>query len=78
MTIYNALDPVAPLEVDESKVKDNKRPQAATFKFLQACLRDLQFPAEDCFIISDLYGDDTTGFVKVCHKKSSRILRVLC
>ena len=65
MTIYNALNPAVPLVVDESKVKDVKRPQAATFKFLQACLRELRFPAEECFIISDLYGDDTTGFVKV-------------
>lgn len=65
MNIYNALLPAVPLEVDETRVKDVKRPQAATFKFLQACIRDLRFPSEDCFIISDLYGDDTTGFVKV-------------
>lgn len=65
MTIYNALNPPVRLEVDETKVKDVKRPQAATFKFLQACLKDLGFASEECFIISDLYGDDTTGFVKV-------------
>lgn len=76
MTLYNALNPAEPLYVDESKVRDVKRPQAATFKFLQACIRDLRFPSEDCFIISDLYGDDTTGFVKVA-SVVNRVLDVL-
>jgi cell division control protein 24 len=65
MAIYNALKPRTRLEIDETKVTEKKRPQAATFKFLQACLTELKFPAEECFIITDLYGDDTTGFVKV-------------
>ncbi|MBE7179820.1 MAG: hypothetical protein INR71_01210, partial [Terriglobus roseus] len=34
MTIYNALNPRVRLEIDETKVKDIKRPQAATMKFL--------------------------------------------
>jgi cell division control protein 24 len=65
MTIYNALNPKVRLEVDESRVAEKKRGQAATFKFLQACMAELNFPAAECFIITDLYGDDTTGFVKV-------------
>lgn len=65
MTIYNALNPKVRLEVDESRVAEKKRGQAATFKFLQACMAELKFPATECFIITDLYGDDTTGFVKV-------------
>lgn len=65
MTIYNALQPRVPLEVDPSKVAESKIGKAATFKFLQACLTDLRFPANECFLITDLYGGDTTGFVKV-------------
>lgn len=65
MTIYNALKPRVLLEVDASRLAETKLGKAATFKFLQACLTDLKFPASECFLITDLYGGDTTGFVKV-------------
>jgi len=65
MAIYNALQPRVLLTIDESKINEKKRGQAATFKFLHACVNELKFPTEECFIITDLYGDDTTGFVKV-------------
>ncbi|KAF2137564.1 uncharacterized protein K452DRAFT_301766 [Aplosporella prunicola CBS 121167] len=76
MTIYNALEPEVRLEVDKNKVSEKKREQAATYKFLSACINQLKFPAEDCFVISDLYGDDTTGFVKVA-KVVNRVLDIL-
>lgn len=63
MAIYNALGPQRPLRVDPKK--RTKRDQAAAFAFLNACIKELNFPPEDCFFITDLYGDDTTGFVKV-------------
>ena len=65
LMIYNTLNPAQPLDVDASKVTESKRGKAATFKFLQACFNKLKFAPEECFIITDLYGDDTTGFVKV-------------
>lgn len=65
MTIYNAMSPRKVLEINESKVGEKKRGQAASFMFLRACVEELKFPAEECFILTDLYGDDTTGFVKV-------------
>jgi len=65
MTVYNALRPVKPLSVDSSKVKEKDIPKAATFKFLQAVIAELKFDPGDCFLITDLYGEDTTGFVKV-------------
>ena len=65
MTIYNALKPKVPLHVDPSRIAESKYGKAATFKFLQACLTDLAFPANECFLITDLYGGDTSGFVKV-------------
>lgn len=65
MTIYNALVPHKPLHLDTSNMPEAKKAKAAAFKFVQACLIDLNM-AEQCFQIRDLYGDDTTGFVKVC------------
>lgn len=65
MTIFNASNPAEPLTIDPDKVPEARRPKAAAFKFLQACLQDLEFPQQDCFLITDLYGENTTGFVKV-------------
>ena len=65
LTIYNAGGFAAPLVIIEEKVKLEKRAQAATAKFVNACINVLGFPSEDCFTISDLFLDDTTGFVKV-------------
>jgi cell division control protein 24 len=64
ITIYNALRPKVLLQVEE-KVSDSKKPKAAAFKFIAACMKDLDIPPADCFVLSDLFGDDTTGFVKV-------------
>ncbi|KAF1984226.1 hypothetical protein K402DRAFT_413984 [Aulographum hederae CBS 113979] len=77
LTIYNALGPERRLEMDQTKkLEGRKREQAATFAFLKACMGDLSIPAEDCFIITDLYNDDTTGFVKVT-KVINRVLDIL-
>lgn len=79
MTIFNATIPNDRLSVDESKVPETKRPKAATFKFLQACLQELEFPQQECFLITDLYGDSTNGFVKVnIHSSTSRFLASYC
>ncbi|RDW64964.1 CDC24 calponin [Coleophoma cylindrospora] len=64
MTIYNAIHPPDPLKIDDS-VAEAKRPKIAAFKFVEACLKDLKLPPGECFALSDLFGDDTTGFVKV-------------
>ena len=65
MTIYNAIRPTELLKIDNS-VPEGKRPKIAAFKFVEACLKDLKLPPGECFALSDLFGDDTTGFVKVC------------
>ena len=72
MTLYNALKPETPLDADVvgPKMKEAKAGKIATFKFLQACLTDLKFPPSECFLITDLYGGDTTGFVKVSLERS--------
>lgn len=64
MTIYNAFNRPIPLKVD-SNISEAKMAKHAAFKFLQACMSDLKFPPQECFLITDLYGENTTGFVKV-------------
>jgi cell division control protein 24 len=63
MTIYNCLQPPNPLQIAEGTVAARNIPKSAAFKFVQACLMELKF--EECFVLTDLFGDDTTGFVKV-------------
>jgi cell division control protein 24 len=63
MTIYNCLQPPNPLQIAEGTVAARNIPKSAAFKFVQACLLELKF--EECFVLTDLFGDDTTGFVKV-------------
>lgn len=65
MTIYNASLPERPLKLDPTKVREDKVGKATTFKFLQACMAEFRIPPDECFLITDLFGEDTTGFVKV-------------
>ena len=65
LAIYNSIKPPEPLQIDD-KMPEARRPKAATFKFVEACLRgELKLPPGECFTLQDLFGDDTTGFVKV-------------
>ncbi|KAI1004544.1 hypothetical protein K3495_g3669 [Podosphaera aphanis] len=65
LKIYNSLQAPEPLRLDDN-MPVAKRPKIAAFKFVEACLKgDLQIPPGDCFSLQDLFGDDTTGFVKV-------------
>ena len=66
LTLYNASRPRRSLQVDAARYGESKIGKAATFQFLRACLDDLKFPSSEVFLITDLYGEDTTGFVKVC------------
>ena len=65
LTIYNTLQPEQPLVVEDEKANDAKKSKIAIFKFIKACLGDLNIPAAECFVISDITGRDTTGFVRV-------------
>ncbi|KAJ5225791.1 hypothetical protein N7468_007016 [Penicillium chermesinum] len=76
LNIYNASEPAEELYIDPTRVAEAKRPKAATFKFLQACLQELAFPQQDCFLITDLYGESTTGFIKVI-KMVNRLMDIL-
>lgn len=72
LTIYNSFKPTVPLNPADLPKDPARRPKAATFKFIDACLRQIQIPAAECFIVSDLINTDTTGFVKVSFALSSR------
>lgn len=65
LTIYNCLQPENPLEVDPN-ASEARKPKLAVFKFVEACLKQLKIPPSESFVINDLLGNDTTGFVKVC------------
>ncbi|KAF7902305.1 hypothetical protein EAF00_002208 [Botryotinia globosa] len=63
--LYNTLQPAEPLPLPDNKMAESKKSKMAAFKFVEACMKDLQIPPGDVFALSDLFGDDTTGFVKV-------------
>jgi cell division control protein 24 len=56
---------LAQLTQFEGFLDSQKMPKIATFRFIKACMDDLGFQPDECFSLSDLFGDDTTGFVKV-------------
>lgn len=65
LTIYNSIHPPEPLTVDMN-LAEKKRNQISAFKLIEACMRgELKIPSGECFQLSDLFGDDTTGLVKV-------------
>ncbi|KAM0553960.1 hypothetical protein ACHAPJ_007032 [Fusarium lateritium] len=65
LLIYNALRPNEELKVDDSSANEAKKSKIAIFKFVQACMKDLEIPSSHSFVIADLMGNDTSGFVKV-------------
>lgn len=66
LAIYNALQPETPLQVQEQPgVSEAKRSKIAILRFVEACKSKLMLPPTEVFIITDLTGNDTTGFVKV-------------
>lgn len=69
--LFNTLKPDDPIELPNSGVRQDKKGKASAFKFVKACIDKLGFDADNCFIMLDLYGDDTTGFVKVVRVVSS-------
>lgn len=66
LAIYNVLQPETPLQVQAApEASQSKRSKIAILRFVEACKSKLMLPTTDVFIITDLAGNDTTGFVKV-------------
>ena len=76
LTIYNASHPEeGNLEVDTTR--DEKRVgKVATSKFIMACMKHMEIPHQEIFSVSDLFNDNTTGFVKVT-KVVNHVLDIL-
>jgi cell division control protein 24 len=65
-TLFNALDPEHPLKVDQNPILNSVNAcKASVYHFIVACRKELLFPEDEMFTISDLYQNDTNGFVKV-------------
>ncbi|PHH88747.1 hypothetical protein CDD83_7092 [Cordyceps sp. RAO-2017] len=65
LAIYNSLQPAEPLKVDDANANEAKKSKIAIFKFVQACMKELRVSPTESFVITDLMGNDTSGFVKV-------------
>jgi cell division control protein 24 len=75
LTIYNSLQPEVPLVVEDIP-NEEKRSKIAIFRFVKACKEELRVSPQDSFVIADLTGNDTSGFVKVSlHACSRQTLR---
>ncbi|KAI8075020.1 hypothetical protein BC940DRAFT_324238 [Gongronella butleri] len=76
-TLYNALNPAQPLKVDHNPNPNQVNAcKASVYHFIVACRKELLFPEDEMFTISDLYQDDTNGFVKVVNT-IQKILNIL-
>jgi cell division control protein 24 len=71
LTVYNSVQPETTLVVDDEKAKEDKKSKIAIFKFVRACVDNLGLPQTQSFVINDLTGTDTTGFVKVSYSRPS-------
>lgn len=67
LVIYNASEPEdGGFDLDALvRMGEKKMPKWATYQFIQTSMRRWSIPQQDAFIIQDLYGDNTTGFIKV-------------
>lgn len=65
--IFNGLRPREPLKINnaDNNLSNVNACKATVFRFLVGCRQELQFSEENLFTISELYQDDTNGFVKV-------------
>lgn len=75
--LFNALRlaEMLPLLNDVAKATFGER-KKAVFHFVMACQRELGWTNPELFLITQLYSDDTSGFIKVIHTVE-RILDIL-
>ena len=67
--LINQFKPAKPLAVPDVSglTSYNNTCKKCIYHFLIACKEELNIPESELFSISELYKDDTNGFVKVCH-----------
>ena len=64
-TLFNALHPAEPLKLDFTQTQQVNECKKTVYHFIVACRNQLEFKEGDLFTLSDLYKDNTNGFVKV-------------
>ncbi|KAI9023830.1 hypothetical protein CLU79DRAFT_718594 [Phycomyces nitens] len=63
--LYNTLMPDSPINIARPDPKTVIKPKAYIYHFIVACRDQLHFPEESLFTLTDLWQNDTNGFVKV-------------
>ncbi|KAH8550814.1 hypothetical protein BGW37DRAFT_457143 [Umbelopsis sp. PMI_123] len=64
--LFNTLKPETPLKINQDPGLNTVNScKASVYHFLVACKKQLDFSESDLFTITDLYSNDTNGFVKV-------------
>lgn len=64
--LFNTLKPETPLKINQDPGLNTVNScKASVYHFLVACKKQLEFSESDLFTITDLYSNDTNGFVKV-------------
>lgn len=64
--LFNTLKPETPLKINQDPgLNTINSCKASVYHFLVACKKQLEFSESDLFTITDLYSNDTNGFVKV-------------
>ncbi|OAD03286.1 hypothetical protein MUCCIDRAFT_171764 [Mucor lusitanicus CBS 277.49] len=76
-TLFNALNPSEPLKLDFTQNHQLNECKKTVYHFIVACRNQLKFKEEDVFTLSDLYKDNTNGFVKVVVNTIDLILQLL-
>ncbi|CAO3698847.1 unnamed protein product [Rhizopus stolonifer] len=64
VTLFNALNPNDSLSLKPVCTQLNDR-KKCVYHFIVACRNELELKEEDLFTLSDVYKDNTNGFVKV-------------
>ena len=76
LTIYNASNPEEGDLRINTNLPEKKWGKEASFLFIKSCMQQMSIPAQDTFSVSELYSDNTTGFIKVI-KLVDRVLDIL-
>lgn len=62
--LFNTLRSDTPIKLQQNDGTSMK-PKACVYHFIIACRDHLKLPEDQLFTVTDLYQDDTNGFVKV-------------
>ncbi len=76
LTIYNASNPEEGDLHINTNLPEKKWGKEAAFLFIKSCMQQMKIPTQDTFTVSELYSDNTTGFIKVI-KLVDRVLDIL-